>query len=77
MINPFIYKITPHISTITNIKYPNKIVVEKIYCRRNKENNKYLHKVYVNNQFIGSFLGYWCSSVYINETGGIHFETNK
>ena len=77
MINPFIYKIKPQISIITSVEYPNKIVTEKIYCRRNKKNNRYLHKVYVNNKFICNFLGYWCSNVHITETGSIRFEANE
>ena len=72
MINPFKYKIIPKIFIITNIKYPNKIITEKIYCSRNKENNKYFHKIYLNNKFMCSFLGYRCSDSYIDESGQIY-----
>ena len=72
MINPFKYKIIPQISIITNIKYPNKIITEKIYCSRNKKDNKYFHKIYINNKFMCSFLGYWCSVTYMDEFGQVH-----
>lgn len=69
MINPFIYKIKPHISIHTNKNYPNRIITEKIYCRRNKQNTHYLHKVYLNHKLICSFLGRWCADVHIITTG--------
>lgn len=75
MINPFKYKIIPHTSIITNAKHPDRIITEKIYYRRNRK-DKYLHKVYVNNKLVSSFLGYWRAESYIDEYGYIHIHTD-
>ena len=69
MVNLFKYKIKPKIFTHTHPDYPDIIVTEKIYTRRGKSAwaylDQFLHIFYLNNNFIGSYLGYWTADVCI------------